>query len=62
MLERPNTIFSSFNVLINGRWYNPASGLKIFDLYNNIEVLINDLCDVQQSIPSTWEWLDDALN
>ena len=33
-----------------------------FDLYNNIEVLIDDLCDVQQSIPSTWEWLDDALN
>jgi replicative DNA helicase len=31
-------------------------------LYNNIEVLIDDLCNVQKSIPSTWEWLDDALN
>jgi len=33
-----------------------------FDLYNDVEVLIDDLCNVQRSIPSTWEWLDDALN
>jgi replicative DNA helicase len=33
-----------------------------FDLYNDIEVLIDDLNNVQKSIPSTWAWLDDALN
>lgn len=33
-----------------------------FDLYNDIEVLIDDLSSVQKSIPSTWPWLDDALN
>jgi replicative DNA helicase len=33
-----------------------------FDLYNDVEILIDDLCNVQRSIPSTWEWLDDALN
>jgi replicative DNA helicase len=33
-----------------------------FDLYNDIDTLIDDLCSVQRSIPSTWPWLDDALN
>jgi replicative DNA helicase len=33
-----------------------------FDLHNDVEVLIDDLCNVQRSIPSNWEWLDDALN
>jgi replicative DNA helicase len=33
-----------------------------FDLYNDVDVLIDDLCNVQRSIPSKWEWLDDALN
>ena len=33
-----------------------------FDLYNDIEILIEDLSSVQKSIPSTWPWLDDALN
>ena len=33
-----------------------------FDLYNDVEILIDDLCNVQRCIPSTWEWLDDALN
>lgn len=33
-----------------------------FDLYNDIDILIDDLCNVQKSIPSKWEWLDDALN
>ena len=33
-----------------------------FDLHNDVDVLIDDLCNVQRSIPSKWEWLDDALN
>lgn len=33
-----------------------------FDLYNDVDILIDDLCNVQKSIPSKWEWLDDALN
>ncbi len=33
-----------------------------FDLYNDIDLLIDDLCNVQKSIPSTWPWLDEALN
>jgi len=33
-----------------------------FDLHNDVDVLIDDLCNVQKSIPSKWEWLDDALN
>lgn len=35
---------------------------KGLDLYNDIEVLIDDLTNVQKTIPSNWEWLDDALN
>lgn len=35
---------------------------KGFDLYQDIDLLIDDLCNVQKSIPSTWPWLDDALN
>ena len=33
-----------------------------FDLYNDVDILIDDLCNVQKFIPSKWEWLDDALN
>lgn len=33
-----------------------------FDLHNNVNLLIDDLCNVQRSIPSKWGWLDDALN
>lgn len=33
-----------------------------FDLYNDIDILIDDLCSAKRYIPSTWEWLDDALN
>lgn len=33
-----------------------------FNLHQDIEILIDDLTNVQKSIPSTWEWLDDALN
>ena len=33
-----------------------------FDLHNDVDVLIDDLCNVKRSIPSKWEWLDDALN
>lgn len=33
-----------------------------FDLYKDIDLLVEDLCNVQKSIPSTWPWLDDALN
>lgn len=33
-----------------------------FDLYNDVDILIDDLCNVQRSIPSKWEWLDDSLN
>lgn len=32
------------------------------NLYGDIESVINDLTTVQQSIPSTWPWLDEALN
>lgn len=35
---------------------------KGFDLYKDIDVLVEDLLSVQKSIPSKWEWLDDALN
>lgn len=35
---------------------------KGLDVYEDIELLIDDLCNVQKSIPSTWEWLDTALN
>jgi replicative DNA helicase len=35
---------------------------KGFDLYNDIDILIDDLCNVQKTIPSKWPWLDDALN
>jgi replicative DNA helicase len=33
-----------------------------FDLYKDIDILIDDLCSVQKAIPSTWPWLDEALN
>lgn len=33
-----------------------------FNLHRDIELLIDDLTNVQKCIPSTWEWLDDALN
>lgn len=33
-----------------------------FNLHRDIEILIDDLTNVQKSIPSTWEWLDTALN
>ena len=33
-----------------------------FDLYNDIETLIDDLNDVQKCIPSTWEWFDTSTN
>jgi replicative DNA helicase len=32
------------------------------DLYGNIDAVIEDLTTVQKTIPSTWPWLDDALN
>lgn len=32
------------------------------DLFSNIETVIDDLINVQKTIPSTWEWFDDALN
>jgi replicative DNA helicase len=32
------------------------------DLYNNIESVIEDLSDIQRCLPSTWPWLDEALN
>lgn len=32
------------------------------DLYGNIDAVIEDLTNVNKTIPSTWEWLDDALN
>ena len=34
---------------------------KGLDLYNNIETIIEDLSKVNNTIPSTWEWLDDTL-
>jgi len=33
-----------------------------FNLHRDIEILIDDLTNVQKSIPSKWEWLDTALN
>lgn len=33
-----------------------------FDLHKDVDVLIDDLCTVQKSLPSTWPWLDEALN
>jgi replicative DNA helicase len=33
-----------------------------FNLHRDIELLVDDLTNIQKSIPSTWEWLDDALN
>jgi len=35
---------------------------KGFDLYRDVDLLVEDLTSVQKAIPSTWEWLDDALN
>lgn len=35
---------------------------KGLDLYNDVEKIIDDLQNVQQTIPSKWPWLDDALN
>lgn len=35
---------------------------KGFDLYQDIDILVDDLCNVQKTIPSNWQWLDDALN
>lgn len=32
------------------------------DLFGDIESVITDLTTVQKSIPSTWPWLDEALN
>lgn len=32
------------------------------DLYADIETVINDLTNVEKKIPSTWEWLDEALD
>jgi hypothetical protein len=32
------------------------------DLYGDIDTVIEDLTTVQKTIPSTWPWLDDALN
>jgi len=32
------------------------------DLFNNIESVIEDLSDIQRCLPSTWPWLDEALN
>lgn len=32
------------------------------DLYGNIDTVIEDLTTVQKTIPSTWPWLDEALN
>jgi replicative DNA helicase len=32
------------------------------DLFGNIETVIEDLTTVQKTIPSTWPWLDEALN
>ena len=32
------------------------------DLYGNIDTVIEDLTTVQKTIPSSWPWLDDALN
>jgi len=32
------------------------------DLYRDVDLLVEDLTSVQKAIPSTWEWLDDALN
>ena len=31
------------------------------DLYGNIDTIVQDLLNVQKTIPSTWPWLDDAL-
>ena len=35
---------------------------KGFDLHEDVDVLIDDLCTVQKSLPSNWPWLDEALN
>lgn len=35
---------------------------KGLDLYNDVEKIIDDLQNVQQTISSKWPWLDDALN
>lgn len=35
---------------------------KGLDLYNDVDKIIDDLQNVQQTIPSKWPWLDDALN
>lgn len=35
---------------------------KGLDLYGDIDRIIDDLQNVQQTIPSKWPWLDDALN
>ena len=32
------------------------------DLYRDVDLLVEDLTSVQKAIPSTWAWLDDALN
>jgi replicative DNA helicase len=32
------------------------------DLYRDVDLVVEDLTSVQKAIPSTWEWLDDALN
>jgi replicative DNA helicase len=32
------------------------------DLYGNIDTVIEDLTTIQKTIPSTWPWLDEALN
>lgn len=33
-----------------------------FDLYRDIDILVDDLTNTQKTIPSTWPWLDDALD
>ena len=35
---------------------------KGLDLYRDVDLLVEDLTSVQKAIPSTWAWLDDALN
>jgi replicative DNA helicase len=35
---------------------------KGFDLHEDVDILIEDVCSVQKSIPSEWPWLDEALN
>jgi len=34
---------------------------KGFDLYRDVDILIDDILNVQKTIPSTWPWLDEAL-